>query len=107
MKPLADEEYYSLLLNRYGAILKRLGITASYMTGKQELKIKIDLTAAHISFEKGLNVHAFFKTNNHATGEDLVQDTFKKTRIYLARGGKIDLMKAFLYHILNNLIIDE
>jgi len=26
---------------------------------------------------------------------------------YLARGGKIDLMKAFLYHILNQLIIDE
>jgi len=77
------------------------------MTGKQELKIKTDLTAAHLSFEKGLNVHAFFKTNNHDTGQDLVQDTFMKTWVYLARGGKIDLMKAFLYHILNNLIVDE
>lgn len=30
-----------------------------------------------------------------------------KTWRYLARGGKIDVMKAFLYHVLNNLIVDE
>ena len=39
--------------------------------------------------------------------EDLVQDTFMKTWTYLLKGGKISMMKAFLYHILNNLIIDE
>jgi RNA polymerase sigma-70 factor (ECF subfamily) len=54
-----------------------------------------------------LNAHAFFKTHNHATGEDLVQDTFMKTWKYLVKGGKIDVMKAFLYHVLNNLIVDE
>jgi RNA polymerase sigma-70 factor (ECF subfamily) len=36
-----------------------------------------------------------------------VQNTFLKTFNYLKKGGKIDTMKAFLYHILNNLIIDE
>ena len=36
-----------------------------------------------------------------------MQDTFIKTWNYLAREGKIDLMKPFLYHILNCLIIDE
>jgi len=30
-----------------------------------------------------------------------------KTWAYLIKGGKIDVMKAFLYHILNNLIIDH
>jgi RNA polymerase sigma-70 factor (ECF subfamily) len=40
-------------------------------------------------------------------GEDLVQDTFMKTWSYLVKGGKIDVMKAFLYHVLNNLIVDE
>ncbi len=30
-----------------------------------------------------------------------------KTWVYLLKGGEIDTMKAFLYHILNNLIIDE
>ncbi len=65
------------------------------------------LTDAHHNHEKGLNSHAFFKTDSHAVGEDLVQETFMKTWIYLARGGKIEIMKAFLYHILNNLIVDE
>ncbi len=30
-----------------------------------------------------------------------------KTWGYLVRGGKIVVMKSFLYHILNNLIVDE
>jgi RNA polymerase sigma-70 factor (ECF subfamily) len=71
-------------------------------TKKEEL-----MTAAHEEFEKGLNIHAFFKINNNDLGEDLVQDTFMKTWKYLVKGGKIEQMKAFLYHILNNLIIDE
>lgn len=58
-------------------------------------------------YGKGLSSHAFFKVNNRATSEDLVQDTFMKTWSYLVKGGKIDVMKSFLYHILNNLIVDE
>jgi RNA polymerase sigma-70 factor (ECF subfamily) len=65
------------------------------------------LTTAHHDFNKGLNIHAFFKLNDRAMGEDLVQETFIKTWKYLVRGGEIDTMKAFLYHVLNNLIIDQ
>lgn len=65
------------------------------------------LSAAHYDYEKGLTSYAFFKLSDHATGEDLVQETFIKTWKYLVRGGKIDVMKSFLYHILNNLIIDQ
>ncbi len=69
---------------------------------KQEI-----LSIAHRDFEHGLNLFAFFKVRDRATSEDLVQDTFTKTWRYLLKGGKIDIMKAFLYHILNNLIVDE
>ncbi len=65
------------------------------------------MSAAYEDFSKSLNSHAFFKINDHSLGEDLVQSTFIKTWSYLIKGGKIDTMKAFLYHILNNLIIDE
>ncbi len=65
------------------------------------------LADAHHDFEKGLNLHAYYKVSDHAVGEDLVQDTFLKTWKYLVRGGKIDMMKAFLYHVLNNLIVDQ
>ena len=77
------------------------------MTKKQEAAQRVLLTAAHNDFAKGLNVHAFFKVHDQATGQDLVQDTFIKTWAYLVKGGKIDTMKGFLYHILNHLIIDE
>ena len=65
------------------------------------------MTDAYNDFEKGLNKHSYFKVNNRELGENLVQDTFLKTLRYLTIGGKINTMKAFLYHTLNNLIIDE
>lgn len=75
------------------------------MIGKQE-KNRAMLTTAHYDFQKGLNAHAFFKVHDHSVGEDMVQDTFMKTWIYIVKGGKIEVMKAFLYHVLNNLIVD-
>jgi RNA polymerase sigma-70 factor (ECF subfamily) len=77
------------------------------MTPEEEKQRQGVLTTAHHDFSKGLTSHAFFKLHNQAMSDDLVQDTFMKTWKYLAKEGKIDVMKAFLYHILNNLIIDE
>lgn len=77
------------------------------MTLSQQAELKVMLTTAHYDFEKDLSARAFFKVSNHKTSEDLVQQTFMKTWIYLVKGGKIEIMKAFLYHILNNLIVDE
>ena len=77
------------------------------MTPKRETSNRSILSAAHHNYNKGLNAHAFFKVHDKTISEDLVQDTFIKTWRYLVRGGKIELMKAFLYHILNDLIIDE
>ncbi len=74
---------------------------------KQKIEWEKILSTAHSNFERGMNIHAFFKVSNPATGEDLVQDTFIKTWRYLVKGGQINLMKPFLYHILNQLIIDE
>lgn len=81
---------------------------ASYsMNATQETQQRAVLSLAHRDYEKGLSLHAFFKLSDHGTGEDLVQETFVKTWSYLLKGGKIDVMKAFLYHVLNNLIVDE
>ncbi len=77
------------------------------MTPSQNAKRNVIFNEAHCNFEYGLNAHAFFKTHNHEISQDLVQETYMKTWKYLVKGGKIDTMKAFLYHILNHLIIDE
>jgi len=77
------------------------------MNKKEENKQKVILTSAHHDYAKGMNSYSFAKVHSRITGGDLVQDTFIKTWGYLVKGGKIDLMKAFLYHVLNQLIIDE
>lgn len=77
------------------------------MTPKQKVRRQGVLTVAHHDYQKGLNLHAFFKVRDSEVAEDLVQDTYMKTWGYLVKGGKIHIMKAFLYHTLNHLIIDE
>jgi len=64
------------------------------------------MAAAYRNYGKGLTSRAFFKTNDRTNSEDLVQETFTKTWVYLVKGGRIEIMKAFLYHVLNYLIID-
>ncbi len=77
------------------------------MTLKQEVEQRAVLTVAHDDYGKKFKSYASFRVRNTAISEDLVQDTFKKTWAYLVKGGKIDIMKSFLYHILKDLIIDE
>jgi len=77
------------------------------MTSEQEALQQRLFTAAYNEHKKGLNRHSLFKVNNVALSENLVQDTFLKTWKFMVKGGQVDVMKAFLYHVLNGLIIDE
>ncbi len=77
------------------------------MTPKEMGQQRVILTTAHYDYGGGLKAHAFFKLHDSSVSEDLVQDTFVKTWRYLLRGGQIEIMKAFLYHVLNHLIVDQ
>lgn len=75
---------------------------------KQKLaKIQQAITQAHDSYKSSLEKRALYKTNNIETSHDLVQTTFLKTLLYLQKGSKIDLMRGFLNHVLDDLIVDE
>lgn len=69
--------------------------------------IKGEMTVAHDDYKDILLRRAFYKTSDPEVSKDLVQTTFLKTLVYLQKGGKVDLMRSFLNHILNALIIDE
>lgn len=73
----------------------------------QNERLSVTLTQAHIDYKAGMRNFAFYKTQDSALSEDLVQDTFSKAWRYLVRTGNVKLMKPFLYHILRYLIIDE
>jgi RNA polymerase sigma factor (sigma-70 family) len=70
-------------------------------------EIQDRMTVAHDDFNGLLLRRALYKTNDKDVSHDLVQTTFLKTLLYLQKGGRIDLMRSFLGHILGDLIIDE
>lgn len=84
-----------------------LWLNIKYMTVKQSVRLQTKLSNAHQDYKNMLNAYALTKVNDPALSEDLVQQAFMKTWIYLVKNGKIELMKAFLYRVLNNLIVDE
>lgn len=58
-------------------------------------------------YAEALYRHAVLRVSSHETAENLVQDTFLKTWDYLRQDKKIENMRAFLYRVLNNNIIDH
>lgn len=65
------------------------------------------LILAYKDHEKDLLKRSFYKLGNDDLSDDLVQTTFLKTWEYLLKEEKIKNVRAFLFHILNNLIVDE
>src|ERR1043165_1036473 len=51
--------------------------------------------------------HCYFRVYNKDLAEDLTQDTFIKTWKYISEGKEIKNIKAFLYKVAVNLIIDH
>ena len=77
------------------------------ITPAQMRRQSVVLSAAYTNYKKGLLRYATGKTDDHALREDLVQNTFLKTWAYLVRGGKVEVMEAFLFHVLKALVVDE
>jgi len=51
--------------------------------------------------------HAIYRLSDRERAIELVHDTFTKVWGYIRSGHEVEAYKAFLYKILNNLIIDE
>lgn len=62
---------------------------------------------AYDEFSDAIFRHCFFKLNSRELAKDAMQDTFMKTWEYITQKGEIKNIKAFLYQVANNLIIDQ
>jgi RNA polymerase sigma-70 factor (ECF subfamily) len=51
--------------------------------------------------------HCYVRVSNRERAKDLTQECFTKTWAYISAGKEIDNIRAFLYRVANNLIIDE
>lgn len=50
--------------------------------------------------------HVYFRISDREVAKDIVQDVFMKTWNEIQKGNVIDNMKAFLYRVANNTVID-
>jgi RNA polymerase sigma-70 factor (ECF subfamily) len=62
--------------------------------------------AAYDQYADALYRHCVFRVYDAAKAEDLVQETFMKTWQYMASGKQVENLRAFLYRVANNAIID-
>lgn len=63
--------------------------------------------ASYDRYAEALFRHAVLRVSSHEYAEEIVQDTFLRTWDYMKQGNAIENMRAFLYRILNNRIIDH
>lgn len=62
---------------------------------------------AYDEFADPIFRHCYFRVFNRERAKDLMQETFTKTWEYLQKGERVDNLRAFLYRVANNLIIDN
>jgi len=72
-----------------------------------EPDIKEQFLTAHDVYAAALFRHCYFRIYDRELAKDLVQETFCRTWIYLSQGKEIENIRAFLYRILHNVIVDE
>lgn len=72
-----------------------------------EPDIKGQFLTAHDAYADALFRHCYFRVYDRELAKDLVQETFCRTWTYLSQGKEIENIRAFLYRILHNVIVDE
>lgn len=66
-----------------------------------------EFLAAYDLYADAIFRHCYFRVFDRERGKDLMQETFMRAWEYLNKGEKVLNMRAFLYRVANNLIIDE
>lgn len=62
---------------------------------------------AYDHYAEAIYRHCYFRVFSAPRAEELVQDVFLKAWQYLGRGNRVVNMRALLYRIATNLVIDE
>lgn len=62
---------------------------------------------AYDAYADAIYRHCYFRVFSRARAEELAQETFLKTWQYISDGKEVKNIRAFLYQVANNLIIDE
>jgi RNA polymerase sigma-70 factor (ECF subfamily) len=69
-------------------------------------KMEKEFMAAYEQYSDDIFRYCFFQTSNREVALDISQDSFTKTWQYLSKGNEVENIRAFLYKVARNLIID-
>lgn len=64
------------------------------------------IEAAYEDYADAIFRHCYLRVSNRDVGKDLMQDTFIRAYQYVKKGAEVENLRALLYKIANNLIID-
>jgi len=70
-------------------------------------EIQQQFLSAHENYSAAIYRHCFFRVYTKTRAEELVQETYARVWQYLMQGKTVDNIRAFLYRVANNLIIDD
>lgn len=73
----------------------------------ENLALERDFLAAYEEHSDALFRHCLLRIRDRELAKDIVQETFSRTWLYLSQGKKVEYLRAFLYRIANNLIVDS
>ncbi len=62
--------------------------------------------AAYEEHADALLRHCLMRVRDRELAKDIVQEAYSKTWVYMSEGKEIEYLRAFLYRVANNLIID-
>lgn len=62
---------------------------------------------AYEEYSEALFRHSYFRVYNRDRAKEVVQETFMKAWDYVREGNEVENMRAFLYQVATNIIIDE
>jgi RNA polymerase sigma-70 factor (ECF subfamily) len=62
---------------------------------------------AYTDYSDAIFRHCAFRLMDREKGKDLMQETFMRMWNFIEEGKQVDNMRAFLYRIANNLIVDD
>jgi RNA polymerase sigma-70 factor, ECF subfamily len=73
---------------------------------KQDQTSEEQFLEAYEEHADALLRHCLMRVRDRELAKDIVQEAYSKTWVYMSEGKEIEYLRAFLYRVANNLIID-
>src|SRR5690348_11175821 len=70
-------------------------------------KLEAQFLADYEEYADALFRHCMIRVRDRDLAKDIVQETFSRAWLYLSEGKKIEHIRAFLYRVAGNLIVDH